>query len=525
MSSKQLESGLELRNKVISGVNKLADYVSATLGPKGQNVLIQKKDSNPFVTKDGVTVASFVDLEDPFENAAAQIVKQVSAKTNSEAGDGTTTSTVIARAVIENSSRLIASGVSPIDIKRGLEKCLGACLDAISEQSKPIKSIEDIEHVAMISANNDPGIGKLVSTAVDKIGKNGSITIEEARSVDTTLDLVEGFRFDAGYAASAFITDERRRVARYDDPIFLVTDYKLERVEQILPALEIAARESRPFIIVADEIEGQALAALIMNSIRGSMKVAAVKAPRYGEERAAIMSDLATSVGAKFFRRVNADTLDNVSLSDFGSAKSIEISKNSTTIVDGDGSLEEINGRIESLQSELNQTDNLSEAEQIQERITRLSSGVAIIRVGAATQVEMIEKKHRIEDALEAVRSAQEDGIVPGGGSCLYKISHNLDVDFDFKSQEPAQEIFVKSIRAPFRAMAENAGYSPDLCGSRLMHIGLADNMGINFNDNEIVDMFEQGIVDPAKVTKCALRNAISAASTLLLTNHSIVEK
>ena len=524
MSSKQLESGTELRNKVLSGVNKLADYVSATLGPKGQNVLIHKKGSNPFVTKDGVTVASFVDLEDPFENAAAQIVKQVSSKTNLEAGDGTTTSTVIARAIIENSSRLIASGVSPIDIKRGLDTCLSACLDEISSKSKPISSVEDIEHVARISANNDTSIGKLVATAVDKIGKNGSITIEEARSVDTTLDLVEGFRFDSGYAATAFITDERRRTAHYEDPIFLVTDYKLERVEQILPALEIAARESRPFIIVADEIDGQALAALIMNSIRGSMKVAAIKAPRYGEERSAIMSDLATSVGAKFFRRVNADSLNDVQLSDFGTAKSIEIGKSFTTIVDGAGSIDDINQTIESLQSEISQTKNMVEAEQIQERVTRLSSGVAIIRVGAPTQVEMIEKKHRIEDALEAVRSAQAEGIIPGGGSCLYKISHNLDVVFEDDHHAIANEVFMKSIRAPFRTMAKNAGFSADLSGQKLTD-NIEGNNGIDFNRNEIVDMFEVGIIDPAKVTRCALRNAVSAASTLLLTNHSIIEE
>jgi chaperonin GroEL len=523
MSSKQLESGTELRNKILSGVNKLADYVSATLGPKGQNVLIQKKDTRPFVTKDGVTVASFIELEDPFENAGAQIVKQVSAKTNSEAGDGTTTATVIAWAIINNSSRLIASGVSPIDLKRGLDKCLEVALGMVSDASRPISSVEDVEHVARISANNDIGIGKLVATAVDKVGKSGSITIEEARSVDTTLDLVEGFRIDSGYAATAFITDERKRVARYDDPIFLITDSKLEIVDQILPSLEIAARENRPLIIVAEEIEGQALAALIMNTIRGSMKVAAIKAPRYGEERRNIMSDLAISVGAKFFRRSSGDDLKDVSLTDFGTAKSIEIGRAATTIVDGDGSIDDINERINILKAEIEQIENLYEAERTQERITRLSSGVAVIRVGAATEVEMIEKKHRVEDALEAVRSAQADGIVPGGGCCLYKIAGAIEVDFDNEAHRPAEEIFIKSLRSPFRIMAENSGFSPDLCGQRLS-AAKSSTTGIDFNNNETVDMFEAGIVDPAKVTKCALRNAVSAASTLLLTNHGIVE-
>ena len=299
----QLSHGTELRNKVLDGVNTLADYVATTLGPKGQNVLIHQKDRRPFVTKDGVTVAENVNFEDPHMNAGAEVVKQVSAMTNAEAGDGTTTSTVLAREILVQANKHIASGTSPIEIKRGLQQCLNEAVQVIQEISQPISSADDVKHIATISANNDETIGTLVATAVDKVGKNGAITIEEARSLETSLDLVEGFRFDSGFAATAYITDDRRGVCRYESPMFLITDTKVDQVNQILPALEIAARENRPFVIVAEEVEGQALAALIMNTMRGSMKVAAVKAPRYGEERRAIMSDLAVATGAKFFQQ------------------------------------------------------------------------------------------------------------------------------------------------------------------------------------------------------------------------------
>lgn len=519
----QLSHGTELRNKVLDGVNTLADYVATTLGPKGQNVLIHQKDRRPFVTKDGVTVAQNVSFEDPHMNAGAEVVKQVSAMTNAEAGDGTTTSTVLAREILVQANKHIASGTSPIEIKRGLEQCLSEAVQVIEEIAQPISSAEDVRHIATISANNDETIGTLVATAVDKVGKNGSITIEEARSLETSLDLVEGFRFDSGYAATAFITDDRRGICRYENPMFLITDTKIDQVAQILPSLEIAARESRPFVVVAEEVEGQALAALIMNTMRGSMKVAAVKAPRYGEERRAIMSDLAVSTGAKFFQQSMGHSLTDVSLTDFGKAASVEITKNTTTVVDGEGDYEKVDETIERIKVDIQQTDDIHEAGRLQERVTRLSSGVAIIRVGASSEVEMIEKKHRIEDALEAVRSAQQEGIVPGGGMTLLRVSNSINPNFATEEQSASFSIFRRALEAPFRTMASNAGLSPDVI--RLKVEDAEGFEGINFANGKKEDLKATGVLDPAKVTRCALKNAVSVAGTLLLTNHSIVHQ
>ena len=517
----KLENGQTLRNKVLDGVNTLADYVATTLGPKGQNVLIHQKDKRPFITKDGVTVAQNMSFEDPFMNAGAEVVKQVSAMTNSEAGDGTTTSTILARELLRQAHKHIESGVSPIEIKRGLEKCCEVACEGIADLAKPISSVEDIRHVATISANNDKVIGDLIATAVDKIGKNGSVSVEDAKSHETKLELVEGFKFQSGYAARAFVTDERRGLAKYDNPMFLITDSKIDQVNDILPALEIAAREGRPFIIIADEIEGQALAALIMNTIRGSMKVAAVKAPSYGEDRRGIISDLATATGAKFFQQSLGHKVTEVSLTDFGQAASIEIAKNRTTVVDGEGDYELVENRIEEIKNEINDTDDLHAAQRLQDRITRLSSGVAIIRVGANSEVELIEKKHRIEDALEAVNSAQQEGIVLGGGMTLLRISEAMDIDFDNQEQAVSLGIFKKALQSPFNTMAHNAGHNPEVL--RLTMGECQDMEGYNFLTGNKENLFHSGVIDPAKVTRCALKNAVSVAGTLLLTNHSIV--
>ena len=521
----QLSHGTELRNKVLEGVNTLADYVATTLGPKGQNVLIHQKGKRPFITKDGVTVAQNVNFEDAHVNAGAEVVKQVSAMTNSEAGDGTTTSTVLAREMLVQANRHIASGVSPIEIKRGLELCLGHAFDHLYQTSVEISSEEDIENIATISANNDKTIGSLVATAVTKVGKNGTVSIESGRSMDTTLDLVEGFTFDGGYVASAFVNDERRDICRYDNPIFLVTDSKVDQVNQILPALEIAARESRPFVIVAEEVSGQALAALIMNTVRGSMKVAAVKAPRYGEERRAIMEDLATSTGAKFFQQSRGDKLSEVSLNDFGKASTVEITKFGTTVVDGEGDQEKINGVIEKLKSEIEQVEDLKEGQRLQDRVTRLSCGVAIIKVGASSEVEMIEKKHRIEDALEAVRSAQQEGIVPGGGMTLLRIANLVAPNFPTEEQSYALPIFKAALQAPFVTMASNAGISSDIALMNVNYGNIDLWEGIDFSTGSRTNLKNEGVLDPAKVTRCALKNAVSVAGTLLLTNHSIVHQ
>ena len=517
----QLSHGTELRNKVLEGVNTLADYVATTLGPKGQNVLIHQKDRRPFITKDGVTVAQNMSFDDPHMNAGAEVVKQVSAMTNAEAGDGTTTSTVLAREILLQANKYIASGTSPIEIKRGLDQCLEQASKKIKELSRPVSSSEDIRHIASISSNNDKVVGDLIATAVDKVGKNGSITIEEARSIETSLDLVEGFRFDSGYIASAFVTDERKSTCHYEKPLFLITDFKVDQVSQILPALEIAARESRPLVLVAEEVEGQALAALIMNSIRGTMKVAAVKAPRYGEERRNLMSDLSVSTGAKFFQQSMGHQLTDISLNDFGSSSSIEITKNTTTVVDGDGDYESIDNLIDNLKEEVLREEDLHQAQRTQDRITRLSSGVAIIKIGASSEVELIEKKHRIEDALEAVRSAQQEGVVPGGGMTLLRISRSIAPNFESEDQAIALQIFSTALESPFRVMATNSGMNPHV--TMWTSESLEDFEGYDFSTGARVNLFKKGIIDPAKVTRCALKNAVSVAGTLLLTNHSIV--
>jgi chaperonin GroEL len=522
--SHEYDNGSSLREKTLRGVNVLADNVASTLGPRGRNVVIHQKGKNPFVTKDGVTVAKFVELEDPFENAAAQIIKQASSQTNQVAGDGTTTATVIARSILENSQKYLAAGVSSIELKRGIDKAVKQLANKLEEQAKPIRSREDIAHIATISANNDKTIGELIATAVDKVGKDGAITVEEARSVETALDVLEGFRFDSGYLATAFVTDDRRGAMRYENSYVLVTDYSIESVEEILPTLELVARENKPLVIVAENVEGQALAALIMNSMRGTMKVAAVKAPRYGEERRGILDDLALSVGATFISRESGMQLRDIKLENLGVAKTVESLKNMTTIVGGKGDFEAIDNRIESLKEVILQTDSMHECEKIQERITRLASGIAVVYVGGLTEVEMVERKHRIEDALEAVKAAQEEGVVPGGGVALVRAAKGLSVEVDNSDQELGVKIVLESVREPLKQMAQNAGKSADLLLD-LVESQKEGTNGYNFVSDEVVDMFEAGIIDPVKVTKSALRNAASAASVLITTDYAIIEQ
>ena len=521
--SRQYNAGVKLQQKILKGANILADNVASTLGPRGRNVILHHPDQNPVITKDGVTVAKFVELEDPFENVGAQIIKQAASQTNTEAGDGTTTSTVLARSILTQAQKYLMAGSAPIELKRGMDKAVAAIVEELKEMAQPIMSADDIAHIARISANNDKLVGDLIAKAVDLAGKDGAITIEEARSLETSLDLVEGFRFDSGYLASAFVTDEKRGVVKYDEPIILVTDEKIDSVEEMMPALEIASREGRPFIIVAENIEGQALAALIMNAMRGTMRVAGIKAPRYGEERRNILKDLALSVGATFITRENNIRLRDIKLTDFGRAKTIESSKVFTTIVGGNGDLEEVEKSIDLLKAEIEQTDSLQECERIQERITRLASGIAIIRVGAATEIEMIEKKHRIEDALEAVNSAQLEGIVPGGGIALLRASKGLKVKTDNEDQRLGVQIILEAIKGPLTQMCLNAGESPDIIISKV--INKTGPIGFDFTTGKMIDFMEAGIVDPVKVTRCALQNAASVSSTLITTNCAIVER
>ena len=518
---RQFSNGYELNSKILEGINKLADNVATTLGPKGRNVILFHKEQGvPVITKDGVTVAKFVQLEDPFENVGAQIVKQAAEQSATKAGDGTTTATVLTRAILQQAQKYLTAGVSPIEIKRGMDKACDAIVERLKEIAIPVRSEEDIRHIATISANNDKSIGQLISTAVDSAGKDGSVLVEEARSLKTSLDLIEGFRFDSGYLSSTFINNERNGTIEYDNPLIVVTDEKIETIEQILPTLELAARDNRPLLIIAD-MEGQALAAVIANAVRGTMKVVAVKPPRYGEERRNILKDTCSSTGATFITRENGLQLKQVQLTHFGQCKSVSINKGWTTLVGGKGDYEEIDKKIEALKVEIKDTDSLQECERIQERITRLASGVAVIKVGAATEVEMIEKKHRIDDALEAVRSAQEEGIVAGGGIALLRSSSNLHVETDNEEQSIGAKIILDAVEEPLRQMAKNAGKSPDLIVDRVRH--LDTNWGYNFMNDSEVNMLDNGIVDPAKVTRCALQNAVSVASTLITTSHAIV--
>ena len=514
---KYYDSGMELRQKILTGINVLADNVASTLGPRGRNVILQGSEGSPIITKDGVTVAKFVDLEDPFENVGAQIIKQAAAQTNSMAGDGTTTATVLARAIYSEAQSHIQSGASPVLLKREIDEAVGQVVEDLTSLSRPIESEDDILHIATISANNDEKIGKLVTLAITSAGKDGSITVEEARSLETSLDLVEGFRFDGGYVSSSFVTNERRGAVVYEEPLIMVTDEKIDSINPILPILEQVARESRPFLIVGPEFEGQGLAALIMNTIRGSMRVAAVKAPRYGEERKNILKDLALSVGATFISRENGLHLKDARLEHLGTCRKIDVLKNETTVIGGKGDPDAVVKKMDALRVELQQTDSMYECERIQDRISRLNSGVAVIRVGAATEVEMIEKRHRIEDALEAVKSAQEEGLLAGGGVSLVRASQKL------KLKTRGAQIVKQAILEPVRQMARNAGDSPDVVVEKICKSN--GSKGWNFAKGKMMNMFEEGVVDPFKVTRCALQNASSAASTLITTNYAIISK
>ena len=521
--SKHYDSGSNLSQKILEGINVLADNVASTLGPRGRNVILQEKNKVPIITKDGVTVAGFVDLEDPFQDAAVQIIKQAASQTNIDAGDGTTTATILARAILREAQRYISAGAAPIELKRGIDKAVHEIIRKLKEAAIPISSMEEIANIAAISANNDSYLGKLIAMAVDSAGKDGAITVEEARSNKTTLDLTEGFILQAGYAANAFVTDERRRTILYDDPMLVITDEKIDSVEEIFPILELAARESRPLIFIASDIEGQALAAMIMNAIRGTLKVAAVKAPCYGDERSDLLRDLALSTGATFISRSDGKRLKDIKLIDFGSAQKIEVTSNQTTVVGGHGDSTLVESRVESLKEKLIQEENLHECDKIQDRIARLASGIAIIQVGAPTEIEMVEKKHRIEDALEAVKSAQLEGIVAGGGIALLRAAALIEIEPDNADQKLGAEILQKAALEPVRQMAINAGESPDLILAQIKNYD--GNHGWDFVRGEIVDLVQNGIIDPVKVTRTALENAASVAGTLITTNHAIIQK
>jgi chaperonin GroEL len=525
MSNDHILFGDDIRNKLLNGANKLADAVASTLGPRGQNVILYKRGADPVITKDGVSVARVVELDDDYEQAAVEVLRQAALETEKTSGDGTTTSTVLARAILTGANKHIAAGASSIDVKRGIDLAVEAVCDKITEMSQPVSSEEEIRHVATVSANGDETIGTLIASAVDAAGKDGAITIEESRSLQTSLDVTEGFQFDGGYVSPQFVTDERRAVVDYRDCLILVTDESLDNVEEMLPILEVVARDGRPFVIVAEEIEGQLLAALIINRMRNNMKITAIKAPRYGEERRNILEDLSLVTGATLITKDSGIRLKDVKLEHLGSAKRVEAGKRHTTIADGQTDYDELEKRIGLLKAELEETDSLQEAERVQERITRLSSGVAVLRIGGATEIEVTEKKHRVEDALEAVRSAQESGIVPGGGSALLKAAGNIELQAANQDQLRGAEVLVQSCFAPITQILKNAEISSDIVISSLTHDDHDKNVGFNVRTEKFEDLVESGVIDPAKTVKCALQNAASAAGTLLTTNCAVLRK
>lgn len=520
---KKIKKQEQLQQSLLKGAKTLTDVVSSTLGPRGRNVLLHNQGTEPFVTKDGVTVSKFVVLDDPFENLGAQIIKQVAIETEKTSGDGTTTSTILANSILSQAQKYLAAGAFPGDLKKGIELAVAEVVEQLKANSKPIRSKQDIEDIATISANGDNTIGALIATAVDKIGKDGAITIEEARSLETSLDVIEGFRFNSGFISQQFVTDERRNVVSYKDPLVLVTNHEIEVLQEILPVLQVVAREERPFVIVAEDVKGQTLAALIANVLRGTMRTAAVKAPFYGEERRNALQDLALSIGATFISRESGMKLKEVKLEHLGVVKSFEASRFNTTFIGGKGNYEKIDERTEVLKNELMETDDLRTCERIQERITRLSSGVAVISVGGASELEAVEKKHRIEDALEAVKSAQQEGIIPGGGTTFLKIARDLKVKTENRDQEFGVEIVREAIKKPFECIINNAD-QPTMMIQSFVEGEEDYAKGHNVATNKIENLLESGVVDPVKVARCALQNAASVAAVLITTNFAVVE-
>lgn len=511
----------DLMKSLLAGSKKLADNVGATLGPKGHNVMLQKEGHSPLITKDGVTVAQYIKSDCHFEQMAIDIVRQASEQTNIIAGDGTSTSTIIADAILRESNKHIVNDHHPFELKRGIDKMVEKIVQKIKLKAIPIDSLETIESVASIASNGDSIAAKLIAQAVDQVGRDGAITIVEGKTRDTKLEIVEGFTFDSGIYNSAFVTDERTGVCKCDGPLLLITDYKISNLEELIPALEIVARSNKPLVIVASDYDGSGLAALILNQTQNKLKIAAIKAPRYGNERKGILEDLCISSGATFIKRDSGLSLKDIKLEHFGQAKMIESNKRATVVVDPKGDPEAINKRIEFLKDEIKVEENIDVAKTLQERVTRLASAIAIIKVGANTEIEAKEKKHRIEDALEAVLAAQDEGVVPGGGTTLINIAEELkNLKFDTESETIGGKILLKAIQEPFKRLCENASLSYRYYYERLKK---NKGKGYNFKTNKFADLMEDGVVDPARVTISCVKNAASAAGTLLTTSHGVV--
>ena len=523
MSAKDVLFHDDARTRIVKGVNILANAVKVTLGPKGRNVLLERSFGAPTITKDGVSVAKEIELKGKFENIGAQVVKQVASKTADVAGDGTTTATVLAQAIVQEGVRYVAAGLNPMDLKRGIDKAVSAVVQQLKTLSKPISTSKEISQVASLSANADADIGKIIADAMDKVGKEGVITVEDGKSLDNELEVVEGMQFDRGYLSPYFINEPEKQIASLEDPLVLLHDKKITNVRDMLPVLEAAAKAGKPLLIIAEDVEGEALATLVVNSMRGVLKVAAVKAPGFGDRRKAMLEDIAILTGATVISEETGKQLDKATLEDLGSAKRVEVHKENTVIVGGAGDQARIKDRVKSIQVQIDQATSDYDREKLQERVAKLAGGVAVIRVGAATEVEMKEKKDRVDDALHATRAAVEEGIVPGGGVALLRARAAIaSLKGDNPDQDAGIQIVSRALEAPLRAIVANAGEEPSVVVNKVVEG--KGNFGYNAATGEYGDLVEIGVVDPTKVTRTALQNAASIAGLILTTEASVAE-
>jgi chaperonin GroEL len=523
MAGKEIKYGMSAREKIMSGVDILADAVKVTLGPKGRNVLIEKSWGSPKTTKDGVTVAKEIELEDRFENMGAKMVKEVASKTSDVAGDGTTTATILAQSIYREGSKLVAAGANPMALKRGLEKAVEIVVEELRKMSKPTKEKKEIAQVGTISANNDHTIGDIIAEAMEKVGKEGVITVEEAKGMETTLEIVEGMQFDRGYLSPYFVTDPEKMEAHLDEPYILLNEKKISVMKDLVPILEQIAKLGRPLVIIAEEVEGEALATLVVNKLRGTLKVVATKAPGFGDRRKAMMEDIAILTGGQMISEDLGLKLENVTINDLGTAKRVSLDKDNTTIVDGGGSRKALEGRVKQIRAQIDETTSDYDREKLQERLAKLIGGVAVINVGAATELEMKEKKDRVEDALNATRAAVEEGIVPGGGVAFLRVLKALD-KLDLTGEEKmGANIIRRALQEPTRQIANNAGFEGSVVVQKVMEG--KGSFGFNAETGKYEDLMDAGIIDPTKVARFALQNAASVAGLLLTTEAMIAEK
>ncbi|HVG71942.1 MAG TPA: chaperonin GroEL [Vicinamibacterales bacterium] len=520
--AKQIIYGEQSRQAILRGVNQLADAVKVTLGPKGRNVVLDRKFGSPTITKDGVTVAKEIDLKDPLENMGAQMVREVASKTSDTAGDGTTTATVLAQAIYREGARNVVAGANPMELKRGIEKAVEAIVEEVKKMSRPVSG-NMVAQVGTISANSDATIGKIIAEAMDKVGKDGVITVEEAKTLETSLDVVEGMQFDRGYLSAYFVTDAERMEAVLENPVILIHEKKISSMKDLLPVLEQVARLGRPLLIIAEDIEGEALATLVVNKLRGTLQVAAVKAPGFGDRRKAMLEDIAILTGGRAITEDLGIKLESIKLDDLGKAKKITIDKDNTTIVEGGGTTAAIEGRVKQIRAQVEDTTSDYDREKLQERLAKLVGGVAVIKVGAATETEMKEKKARVEDAMHATKAAVEEGIVPGGGVALVRAVKSLEKLKLEGDQKVGAEIIKRAIEEPMRWIATNAGQEGSIVVSKVKEQKNADE-GFNAATEVYEDLVKAGVIDPAKVVRSALQNASSIAS-LLLTTEALVSE